>query len=214
MRQEQASIVPHHEQQFDFTCGPASLMMILKHFDKKFEINKQNETDIWRESSLAPLPPTCRYGLAFSALKRGYQVEILTNVKGIEYIRKIPRRLTGEGRREFMKGFLGFARVQFEERQARALELGLKERSVKRVTTSAVTKTLDRNGLSILLTSARFFDDQDWAHWVVVTDYGNSSVYVNDPASPLHKGRRTFANEEFEKINGYHGDQVLISVFR
>ena len=205
--------VPHYEQQFEFTCGPASLMMIFKHFDNKFVINKENETDIWRESSLAPLPPTTRYGLSFAALKRGYQVEILSNLKGLEYFNKIPKRLT-RGRRLDLSGeLMGMMNVQFEERKARAFRLGLQERRVKSVSAESIADALNRNGLSIMLTSARFFEDEDWAHWVVVTGHHNSNFYVNDPASPSHKGRRLFPEKEFEKINGYHGDQVLISIF-
>lgn len=208
--------VPHHEQQYEFTCGPASLMMIFKHFDKKFEFTNAMETDIWRESSLAPLPPTSRYGLAYSALKRGYDVEILTNVKGIEYVNKTPPRLTG-GRRisGVFQQFVQMMQAQFDERRRRDLELGLKEKKVKKIKTSDVDEVLVKKGLSIMLTSARFFDDQDWAHWVVVTGHDSKdNFYINDPASNSNKGRRVFSRERFEEINGYYGDQVLISIFR
>lgn len=206
--------VPHHEQQYDFTCGPASLMMIFKHFDKKFEFTKAMETDIWRESSLAPLPPTSRYGLAYSALKRGYHVSILTNVRGIEYVSKTPARLTGRRRAGIFEQFLEMMQAQFDERKKRAFELGLNEKKVRKITTPHVVHTLTRKGLSIMLTSARFFDDQDWAHWVVVTGHdGDENFYINDPASKAEKGRRIFPKDKFEEINGYYGDQVLISVF-
>jgi predicted peroxiredoxin len=206
--------VPHHEQQFEFTCGPASLMMIFKHFDKKFEFTDKMETEIWRESSLAPLPPTSRYGLAYSALKRGYDVKVLTNVKGIEYVNKTPANLIG-GRREAVFGqFIQMMQAQFEERKRRAFEMGLDEKKVKRVKPSDVVDVLHKKGLSIMLTSARFFEDQDWAHWVVITGHDSSNnFYINDPASNSNKGRRVFSKEKFEEINGYYGDQVLISIF-
>lgn len=204
--------VPHYEQQYDFTCGPASLMMIFKHFDNKFKFSTQIETDIWRESSLAPLPPTSRYGLAFSALKRGYRAEILTNVIGIEYVNKTPARLTGD-RSGMMQMFLGMMQAQFEERKKRSLELGLKEKKVRNIGVASVIDAIERSGLSIMLTSARFFEDEDWAHWVVVTGHDGSNVYINDPGSMSNKGRRIFPTKDFEKINGYYGDQVLISIF-
>ena len=206
--------VPHHEQQYEFTCGPASLMMIFKHFDKKFALTNQAETDIWRESSLAPLPPTSRYGLAFSALKRGYHVEILTNVKDIEYVSKTPASLTGRRTGDFFERFLDMMKAQFEERKKRAFELGLKERIVKKFSSAEAVSVLERKGLSIMLTSARFFDDQDWAHWVVLTGCDSENVYINDPASATKKGYRVFSKAKFEEINNYYGDQVLISIFR
>lgn len=190
-------------------------MMIFKHYDKKFEFTNAMETDIWRESSLAPLPPTSRYGLAFSALKRGYSVQIVTNVKGIEYVNKTPARLTGGRRGSFFESFLGMMRAQFEERKKRAYELGLQEEFVKRISTEDVMEVLGRKGLSIMLTSAGYFDDEDWAHWVVVTGYDKDfNFYINDPASEANKGRRIFSKEKFDEVNGYYGEQVLVSVFR
>lgn len=189
-------------------------MMIFKHYDKKFEFTKAMETDIWRESSLAPLPPTSRYGLAYSALKRGYGVSILTNVKGIEYVNKTPVRLTGPRRAAIFQQFTEVMKEQFDERKKRAFEMGLSEKIVKKLGISDVVRALEKRGLSIMLTSARFFDDQDWAHWVVVTGNDGDNFYLNDPASRAHKGRRIFSREEFEEVNGYYGDQVLISVFR
>ncbi|MDG6997509.1 MAG: peptidase C39 family protein [Nitrososphaerota archaeon] len=206
--------VPHYEQQYDFTCGPASLMMIFKHYDRKFEFTKAMETDIWRESSLAPIPPTSRYGLAYSALKRGYSVSILTNVNGIEYISKTPVRLTGR-RAGFFEQFQEMMQAQFNERKKRAIELGMNEKKVDRIGSTHVMNVLKGMSLSIMLTSARFFDDQDWAHWVVVTGHDREgNFHINDPASKPNKGRRVFSKEKFEEINGYYGDQVLISVFR
>jgi predicted double-glycine peptidase len=206
--------VPHYEQQYEFTCGPASLMMIFKHFDRKFVLNKKIETDLWRESSLAPLPPTSRYGLAFSALKRGHKVEVLTNVAGIEYVSKTPASLTGRRGGEWIQRFMQLMKAQFEERKQRAVDMGLKEKKVRKVTLKHVEDALKRRGLGIMLTSARFFDDEDWAHWVVLVGVDNKNVYINDPSSKSKKGRRVFSRREFESINSYYGDQVLISIFR
>lgn len=189
-------------------------MMIFKHFDKKFEFSKAMETDIWRESSLAPLPPTSRYGLAYSALKRGYGVSILSNVRGIEYVSKTPTRLTGPRRAGIFQQFMEVMKEQFEERKKRAFEMGLSEKIVKKLGASDVASGL-KKGLAIMLTSARFFDDQDWAHWVVVTGHdAQDNFYVNDPASKANKGRRVFSREKFDEVNGYYGDQVLITVFK
>ncbi len=85
---------------------------------------------------------------------------------------------------------------------------------MKKFSSAEVVDVLERKGLSIMLTSARFFDDQDWAHWVVLTGWDNENVYINDPASASKKGYRVFSKAKFEKINNYYGDQVLISIFR
>jgi len=208
----QRTVVPHYEQQYDFTCGPACLMMVFKHFDEGYVMSRENETDLWRQSALAPLPPTSRYGLALAALRHGLSADILTNVKGIEYISKTPQRLTGRGARDWTKRFYGFAEAQFEERKLRAVGLGLTEKKVAKIKLPDIEGRLKEGALSILLTSARFFEDEDWAHWVVVTGVEGTKVFVNDPASKPAKGHRVFSRDGFEKLNGYYGDQVAIFI--
>ena len=188
-------------------------MMIFKHLDKKFVFSKKTETDLWRESSLAPLPPTSRYGLAFAALKRGFRVAILTNVAGTEYLSKTPAKLTGRRSGKYVDRFMVLMEAQFEERKKRAIELGLKEKRLKKINVRAIEEVLKTRGPSIMLTSAKFFDDQDWPHWVVLTGCDSENFYVNDPGSVSKKGRRVFSKREFEKIDSYYGDQVLISIF-
>ena len=207
----ETSSFPHYYQQLDNTCGPACLLMIFKHFDQRFEMSKRNEIDIWRESSLAPLPPTSRYGLAFAALKRGHPVEILSNVEGVE-INQNPA-LLGEQVVQALSRFQALAATQFEERKERALELGLEERIVEKIEFEAVHDVVSRGGVPIMLTSARHFDDDDWIHWVVVTGANSQNILINDPGSVLEKGRRIFQRREFDSINGYYGHQVLVSIF-
>jgi hypothetical protein len=203
--------IPFYHQRFEFTCGPASLMMAMKYIDNGFQLNRKNEMDIWRESSLAPLPPTIRYGLAFSALKRGFRASILTNVRGIEYVNKssLESPMHGEEGRWLMK----FATDMFKERKERAFSMGLKEKPGK-VTLKEIRDTLIRNGVPIFLTSAKMLDkaDDDWAHWAVVSGIGDGYVRVNNPA--LEKGRVRFPLDYFQKAIGYHGDMVLISIFK
>ena len=175
-------------------------------------MSRKSETDIWRESSLAPLPPTTRYGLAFASLKRGYLVEILSNVKGLEL--KPNPRLMGEAGIQTFARFQTMIDAQFEERKERALEMGLKERIVDGIRPEDLLEILQSGGIPIILTSAAHFDDEDWAHWVVVTWIEKENVYVNDPGSTLSKGRRTFSREKFGEVNGYYGNQVLVAIFQ
>ena len=65
----------------------------------------------------------------------------------------------------------------------------------------------------MMLTSARYFDDEDWAHWVVITGLNSDKVLINDPGTSTDKGRRVFSLREFEEINGYYGNQAIVSVF-
>src|SRR5690606_10813345 len=42
--------VPYYQQGTDFTCGPANLMMAMKTFNPRFEMNLTSELQIWREA--------------------------------------------------------------------------------------------------------------------------------------------------------------------
>ena len=64
--------VPFYRQHYDFTCGPASLMMVMKYFDNNLHLSKDLETDIWREDNMVEVYGTSRYGLAYSAAVRGF----------------------------------------------------------------------------------------------------------------------------------------------
>ena len=202
--------VPFYMQRYEFTCGPASLMMAMKHHDSGFRLSTENEIDIWRESALAPLPPTIRHGLAFSALSRGFGVSILTNVKGVEYINKsaLSSPLRKIGYEWLMDLALGMAR----ERKSRALALGLKERVRNDIGIGDVRRMLAVGGVPIFLTSAKALDkkDEDWAHWAVITGIDDEKIWINNPA--LRKGRMALSINDFIEANGYHGDVVLISI--
>ena len=61
--------IPFYRQHYDFTCGPASLMMAMKYLDNDMRLGKELEIDLWREGNLVAICGTSRYGLAFSAAR-------------------------------------------------------------------------------------------------------------------------------------------------
>ena len=44
--------IPFYRQHYDFTCGPASLMMAMKYLDNDVCLGKELELDLWREGTL------------------------------------------------------------------------------------------------------------------------------------------------------------------
>jgi predicted double-glycine peptidase len=54
--------VPFYRQNYDFTCGPASLMMAMKYFDKQLRLTKDLEIDVWREGNMIARAQV-RYGI-------------------------------------------------------------------------------------------------------------------------------------------------------
>jgi len=47
--------IPFYRQHYDFTCGPASLMMAMKYFDYNLHVVKDVEIDVWREGNMVEL---------------------------------------------------------------------------------------------------------------------------------------------------------------
>lgn len=196
--------VPFYRQTFDFTCGAACILMTLSYFDRGFTLDETSEIDIWREGTSVLVLGMGRYGLSFPLLKRGFAVEILTDSEGIDFIRRIERRLD-EPRLEIFKRL-------YSERQQRVRGMGVKETKVQQITLEDVHSTLSRGGVPILLTDAVELGDEEAPHWIVLTGADDESFKANNPLDT--KGGSLFRNSEFGRIAGFMGEHTLVSVFR
>jgi predicted double-glycine peptidase len=81
--------IPFYRQHFDFTCGPACLMMAMKYRDHNLRLGNDLEIDIWREGNLVAVPGTSRFGLAYSAAVRGFSARVTSNTGGLDFVDKI-----------------------------------------------------------------------------------------------------------------------------
>ena len=81
--------IPFYRQHYDFTCGPAALMMALKYLDDSVRTGTDLEIDIWREANLVAVRGTSRYGLAFSAAVRGFSAGVASNTGRIDFVEKV-----------------------------------------------------------------------------------------------------------------------------
>jgi len=91
--------VPFHKQTFDFTCGPACLIMAMRYFDSTLEHTSELEIDIWRESNLVEAYATSRQGLALAAHRRGFRVLTQGNAEAIELLDCLGLGLNEENRK-------------------------------------------------------------------------------------------------------------------
>ena len=92
MTERDASIhldLPFYRQHWDFTCGPASLMMAMKYLDDGVRLDRDLEIDVWREANLVAARGTSRYGLAYAAAVRGFSARATSTTSGIDF----PERL-------------------------------------------------------------------------------------------------------------------------
>jgi hypothetical protein len=193
--------LPFYRQHYDFTCGPTSLMMVMKYFDKKIKLTRELEMDIWREANMLESYGTSRYGLAFSAATRGFSVRIYANIKGPGFIRKI-ESIVGKVDQRLLRFFL-------EDRKKRSFELGAKEKFVEKISGYLLRKTLESGYIPLVLSNAEYFGAEDIPHWVVVAGIDNRWLYSYNP---LRKGHRKISLDSLEQVLGYKGDQCMLAI--
>ncbi len=165
--------VPYYQQGTDFTCGPSCLMMAMRTFNPNFVMGLSNELQIWREATTIFMTSGhggCGpHGLALSAWRRGYQAELYlshSNVLFLDTVRSLEK-----------KKIIELVHKDFERK---IHETNIKVHK-KRLTLEDLKDILQKGGIPIVLISTYHFDNNRTPHWVVVTAYDDSFVYIHDP---------------------------------
>lgn len=195
--------LPFYRQHYDFTCGPACLMMAMKYLDDCLFLSKELEIDIWREANLVAVPGTSRYGLAYAAASRGFSARVASNTGGIDFVEKIDPPLDDEA--------MDLLRSQFSERRIRCRNLGVRE-SRAPITARTLRAALGRDHVPLIVTSIRFYSAEDLPHWVVVTGIDDGKISFFNPADPGMR-TRTIGQEGLHAFIGYRGDQSMVEVW-
>jgi len=195
--------IPFYRQHYDFTCGPASLMMAMKYFDNGLHLGKDLEIDLWREGTLVAVWGTSRYGLAFSAAVRGFSVRVTSNTGGIDFVDRFVPPLNDPD--------MQMLKDHFYERRTRCRKLGIRERKVT-ITDKTICKSLLYR-VPLIVTNSSFYSKEDLPHWVAVTGIDDQFVYFNNPLD-ANPGKRKIELSALQKFIGYHGDQSMVEVWR
>ncbi|WP_045226348.1 GNAT family N-acetyltransferase/peptidase C39 family protein [Methyloterricola oryzae] len=171
--QQELARVPYYQQTLDFTCGPATLMMAMKALRPELELDRKLELRIWRESTTVFMTSGhggCGpYGLALSAFKRNFDVEVFVNDDGALFINSVrdPEKrvvisLVQEDFVEELKGLpvkLVYGALNISDLQAK----------------------MEEGGIPLVLISSYRMYQEKFPHWVVITGYDERYVYVHDP---------------------------------
>jgi predicted double-glycine peptidase len=196
--------VPHYAQTTDFTCGPSSLIMSMAALDPKVKRSRALELQLWREANTIYMGPSGGHGgcgalgLALSAHRRGFKAEVHLNHKGVllAYRAKSKERVA-------------VMRVLQDKDLAEAKAAGIPV-THDGITLNEIEAKLRAGFMPIVLNSMRYLHQDATAHWFVVTDIDDKSVYVNDPWVSK-KRRKTAADMSgvaiprrvFERITAY-----------
>lgn len=196
--------IPFYRQHFNFTCGPASLMMAMKYLEKDLHLIKGLEIDIWREANLVAVPGTSRYGLAYSAAVRGFSARVASNTGGLDFVDRLLPPLNDPDM-QTLKDF-------FHERKTRCRKLGVRER-VETITGEIITKSLLQKHVPLIVTNSLFSSQEDLPHWVTVTGIDDKFMYFNNP-SDGNPRKRKIELAKLQTFVGYHSDQSMVEIWK
>jgi len=193
--------IPYYAQTLDFTCGPACLMMALKHFRPESELTRALEMTLWKEATLifmaAGFGGADGYGLALSAINRGLRCWMVMSMDSTPMLMsvRIPKK------RDVM-------RVVHGDMKRRARRAGLGS-AFYEYTIDEIISALHRGMLPIVMISTYRLTGDRVPHWVVVTGFDRNNVYIHDPDVASYKKNKARARHlrieksEFLRMSRY-----------
>lgn len=199
--------VPYYSQSADFTCGPACVLMVMKHFDPKIEMSRELEFDVWRECNMLGVRGADPYGLSVPLIDAGYGVYLITKWKRTIDPRSWRRRLrlhsfTSE---EAELSFLGI-----RENKRRAVNRGLPV-EFKRPLVEDIIRGVRERSIPVALVHMGVIHKLNIPHWVVVSDANEERVVFNDPYPPKGRKGLKLSPVKFQKIVDDIGTKIGMS---
>ena len=165
--------VPYYQQTLDFTCGPAALMMARKALDPALDLNRTLELRLWREATTIFMTSGhggCGpYGLALSAYRRGFDLEIHLNEDGIFLVDSVRSPEKKEVMRLVQEDWI---------EELRHLPVLLRRGSLS---VDELRQKSEAGGIPLVLISSYRIYGERFPHWVVVTGFDDHYIYVHDP---------------------------------
>jgi len=187
--------VPYYAQTAEFSCGPACILMVMKHFKPSLAIDRTLEFEVWRQCNMIGVKGADPYGLSVPLLDVGFEVHLVTQRKSAVNHTSWKRRLKNRFDSEDVKlSFFGI-----KENQRRALRRGLSV-SYKHPTVSDMVQGIHEGAVPVALVHMGVIHSLNIPHWVVVTAADEENVAFNDPYPP--KGRKgiELPHVKFQKI--------------
>jgi ribosomal protein S18 acetylase RimI-like enzyme len=173
--------VPYYQQTLDFTCGPAALMMGMKALQPDLELSRKLELRLWRESTTVFMTSGhggCGpYGLALSAFRRGFAVDVYVNDEGALFITSVRDPEKREVMQVVQEDFL-------DELRSLPVEIVYGALSVQ-----DLQEQMERGGIPVVLISSYRLYQEKFPHWIVVTGFDEHYFYLHDPYVDAEAGK-------------------------
>ncbi|HAO33944.1 MAG TPA: ribosomal-protein-alanine acetyltransferase [Candidatus Competibacteraceae bacterium] len=207
--------VPYYQQTLDFTCGPAALMMAMKALDPAMELNRKLELRLWREATTIFMTSGhggCGpYGLALSAYRRGFDLEIHVNESNVFLIDSVRSAEKKEVMRLVQEDWI--EELSQLPVLLRCGSLGVEE----------LRQKCEAGGVPLVLISSYRIYGERFPHWVVVTGFDDHYIYVHDPLVDVEEGETVtdsinmpIPHREFQRMARYGkvGQKAVLVLYR
>ena len=203
--------LPYYRQNTDFTCGPSALLMAMRALDNRSEMTLDEELQIWREATtifmLSGHGGCSPHGLALSAWRRGFSVDLYVNTQEVPFI--------GSVRDEHKKQIMTQVHQQF----IREIERSDIRLHHEELSTDKLQQHLQQGASVVSLISTWRFNRNRIPHWVTLVRADNAFMYLSDPEPDddlLHTETDNIAVpvtlEDFSAINRYGRNKLHCSL--
>tara|TARA_B100001971_G_C18266232_1_gene592798 strand:+ start:8004 stop:9113 length:1110 start_codon:yes stop_codon:yes gene_type:complete len=210
-RVREESFVPWYGQHTAFTCGPASLMMVMAAIEPKTELNQSLELDLWREATTIFMTSGhggCHpLGLALAAKRRGFSAEVVMSQLDPLFVEGV--------RSAHKKEVLNLVHAQFLER-SQAQQIPIR---CEAVTVAEIELQLKAGAFVLVMISSYRLNGDKAPHWVVITAFDELCFYLHDPdtdkltISELDCQYIPVAKEDFAKMINYGRNRFSVALF-
>ena len=198
--------VPYYPQSLSFTCGPAALLMAMHALEPEIGVDQAAELMLWREATTIFMTSGhggCGpQGLALAAWSRGFDVDLYISQQAPFFINSV--------RSEEKRAIIQLVEEEFH-RELEATEVRIHDRPLS---LDEMRDDFDAGAIPVVLISSYRLDLSKEPHWVVVTGFDQSYIYLHDPFidTEAHKNQTDcmqipVSQQEFARMARYGRSQ-------
>ena len=193
-----------YRQTTKYTCGAASLVMVINHFRPDFLLNVENEFDIWQKTACLPTKGSSIYGLAIYAHKMGVPLKVVVGKHTYKFPGHEPKYKTKE------IDIANFSSELFY-RKAKKLGIEIEERAF---TLDDVKTELKRGNILLLRLIIGVLRNSQTnrrnPHYLPIYGYNDGRFQLMDPRRGPLNIDENIVKEAFDRVADINRDHRMI----
>jgi len=172
--------VPYFKQAMIGSCGPACLLMVMKHHRPNLKFDRVSEFKVWMFAQLFPFGMTDAFGLAGFAAGRQFKASVIKEDIKFELFFNYGRFTW-----LFTNILVPSFRFNYERIKSKAIKKGVKYH-YKEIDIETIKYYVKKKIPTIVMVDQTgYISDKDYPdgvlHWVVVTGFNSDKAKINDP---------------------------------